>query len=270
MRVTEIFMTPQLAAQMLAKNDGNRDLRQTTVKAYAAEMAAGQWRTTHQPIAVDQTGQLVDGQHRLSAVVAANWSGTMLLATYGNAEETMQLPVDRGLRRTMFDVLAQPRSHVEIATRLLKHTCWQRRAAAPHEVLAILNAHQSKIERVLTLCVAKRRVIGSACAMSALLLTAYADRTQEEQEQSLQQYRLFFEQNYGEMWPHVKALNAWLVTGTGARATAKDGRSASDLWHRIYMAFDIRRQNLKISRISNYDSVRDEVTSRARQFINIE
>lgn len=268
MRVTEIFMTPELASQMLAKNHGNRDVRQSTVKAYATEMKAGQWRTTHQPIAVDQTGRLVDGQHRLSAVIAADWSGTMLLATYDSTEETMQLPVDRGLRRAMYDVLAKPRLHVEMATRLLKHTVRTKGTVAPHEVIAVLGLHEAKIERVLTLCVAKKRLVGSSCAMSALLLTAYADRTEEEQDESLLQYRLFFEQQYDQMWPHVRGFNGWLVTGSGAKTTAQNGHAASDLFHRIYLAFDIRRKHLKVSRVSNINELRAEIVSRANYFLN--
>jgi len=265
MRVTEIFMTPQLAAQMLAKNDGNRECRQATVKSYAAEMSAGQWRTTHQPIAVDETGRLVDGQHRLAAVIAANWSGTMLLATYGSTEETLQLPVDRGLRRTIFDVLVKPRSHVEIVTRLVKHTT--SKTAAPHQVSAILSVHESKIERILTLCVARKRVVGSACAMAALLLTAYADRTDEEIDESLQQYSLFFQQQYEHMWPHVRAFNGWLVTGSGSRATAQNASSAEELFFRIYLAFDVKRKDLKISRVNHRDILKAEVTQRAKSLI---
>lgn len=263
MRVTEIFMTPQLAAQMLAKNTGNREIRQATVKSYAADMQAGQWRTTHQAIAVDETGRLVDGQHRLNAVIAANWSGTMLLATYDSTEETMQLPVDRGLRRSLYDVLVRPRQHVEIVTRLLKHTIKTSGAATPHEVLSVLNDHEARIERVLSLCASRKRLIGSACALAGVLLTSYADRTEEEQEESLRQYRLFFEQEYEQMWPHVRGFNAWLVTGGGAKITAQQNSAANDLFTRIYLAFDVNRKHLKVSRVGNGDEVRKEIVARA-------
>lgn len=64
-------ITPALASVMLDSNTHNRKLRDTQASSHAAAMAEGRWKTTHQGIAIDKTGTLLDGQHRLEAVVEA-------------------------------------------------------------------------------------------------------------------------------------------------------------------------------------------------------
>ena len=64
---------PQYALEVLEKkNPRNRTLSEGTVQAYATDMKNGRWVTTHQGIAFDENGNLIDGQHRLWAVVFSN------------------------------------------------------------------------------------------------------------------------------------------------------------------------------------------------------
>jgi len=59
-----------MAAAYLEKNlERNRPLSASTVARYAAEMQHGHWMLTHQGIAFDDAGHLIDGQHRLHAIV---------------------------------------------------------------------------------------------------------------------------------------------------------------------------------------------------------
>lgn len=62
-------LTPILAAKYLEKNANNRTISQALVDRYAADMAAGNWGVTHQGIAFDNEGNLLDGQHRCLAVI---------------------------------------------------------------------------------------------------------------------------------------------------------------------------------------------------------
>ena len=57
-----VCITPQMAEGMLRQNTGNRALRASVVQHYADQMRRGQWQMTHQSIAVDCYGNLVDGQ----------------------------------------------------------------------------------------------------------------------------------------------------------------------------------------------------------------
>lgn len=60
---------PDQAIKWLEGNVHNRKIDQKWVDYLAAEMRAGRWKTTHQGIAFDDSDTLIDGQHRLWAVI---------------------------------------------------------------------------------------------------------------------------------------------------------------------------------------------------------
>lgn len=62
------MMNPEWAKQLLVKNSSNRPVRNNVVKKYEAAMLAGEWKRTHQGIAIAPDGTVLDGQHRLFAV----------------------------------------------------------------------------------------------------------------------------------------------------------------------------------------------------------
>jgi hypothetical protein len=97
-------VTPDLATRWLEGNVHNRPLRQSTVERYARDMADGKWRLTHQGIAFDDSEQLIDGQHRLWAVVESK-STIEFLVTRG-LDMSAQEYIDGGEKRTTTDVLS--------------------------------------------------------------------------------------------------------------------------------------------------------------------
>jgi hypothetical protein len=63
-------ITPAIAMEILEKhNPRNRSISERTVQSYAMDMKENRWTLTHQGIALDENGDLLDGQHRLWAVV---------------------------------------------------------------------------------------------------------------------------------------------------------------------------------------------------------
>lgn len=65
------IITPKKAITMLKRNTRNRKLSVRTVNYYAEQMKRGDWILTSQGITVSEEGNILDGQHRLSAVVKA-------------------------------------------------------------------------------------------------------------------------------------------------------------------------------------------------------
>src|SRR6185312_15924985 len=66
-------ITPAIARKWLDKNrDNNRNVVQSRVKQYAADMIAGRWELSDQAISFDEDDELVNGQHRLEAIILAN------------------------------------------------------------------------------------------------------------------------------------------------------------------------------------------------------
>ena len=106
-------ITPERAAYLLSQRSditfgsglettGNRNLNFTRVEQYVREMRGGEggtyWRTTHQGIALDEHGNLIDGQHRLWAIILSGLPQVMLVAI-GVPAATFYL-LDQGLARS--------------------------------------------------------------------------------------------------------------------------------------------------------------------------
>ena len=66
-----IEITPATATRWLDANEGNRRLDWNYIAQLARDMKAGQFACTHQGIAFDTQGRLIDGQHRLWAILEA-------------------------------------------------------------------------------------------------------------------------------------------------------------------------------------------------------
>ena len=92
-------VTPSLAEEWLKSNSFNRKISKATVRRYADDMKAGNWNLNHQGIAFDNDGVLVDGQHRLVAVIESG--------------ETIKMMVTWGSERTGIDEL-RPRSAYDV------------------------------------------------------------------------------------------------------------------------------------------------------------
>lgn len=98
-----VLMTPEMAAGYLASNKRNRPLRKARVERYARDMSEGRWQMNGETIIVSDEGNLLNGQHRLEAVVKAGVPVWMML-TSGVSEAAFST-MDAGLTRTAGDVL---------------------------------------------------------------------------------------------------------------------------------------------------------------------
>ena len=100
---TVMEVGPDLATRWLEGNTHNRTLKQPLVDRFVRDMQADRWQLTHQGIAFDVDGVLIDGQHRLWAIVLSGKTVPMRVF-FNEPIETMK-SVDIGLGRSNFDVL---------------------------------------------------------------------------------------------------------------------------------------------------------------------
>lgn len=91
------------AEQMLGKNEANRSIRDRKVEQYQRDMLNGNWDLCPAPIVFDTNGRLIDGQHRLTAQVAAGVKIKWLVLR--NAKPETQKVIDTGMPRNAADVL---------------------------------------------------------------------------------------------------------------------------------------------------------------------
>lgn len=109
-----IYIDPAMALRMLEKNVHNRNENPRIVKIYSRDMSAGRWALNGDAIKFATDGSLLDGQHRLLAIVDSGVTVPMFVVR-GLPRET-QVTMDRGMKRTAGQalVLAGVTSHPNI------------------------------------------------------------------------------------------------------------------------------------------------------------
>src|SRR5437763_7148551 len=115
-------ITPKKAQEYLEHNTANRPLSGRTVRDFAQAMRRGEWRVTHQGIAFDTTGALVDGQHRLAAIVEADIPVDVTVFT--EVPEGAFDVLDTGKRRNAADVLAIKGEKSAVMLAAMVRTVW--------------------------------------------------------------------------------------------------------------------------------------------------
>lgn len=105
-------VTPDVADALLAANCHNRNLRSSRVTQLAEAMERGEWELNGETIKVAEDGTLLDGQHRLQAVVESGVGIDTLVIR--DLPMRVQDTVDTGRRRRLADILmieGYPDSH---------------------------------------------------------------------------------------------------------------------------------------------------------------
>lgn len=98
-------ISPEYAEKLLATNHVNqRKLKSHVVDSYVRAMKSGLWTAGNaESIKFSDTGELIDGQHRLSAVVKSGVSVNMFVMT--GIKEKNIICIDNGAARNLGDVL---------------------------------------------------------------------------------------------------------------------------------------------------------------------
>lgn len=97
------LITPEVAKKYLEKNVTNRKLNKELVTQYASSMRGSQWATSGDTIRFSVSDKLIDGQHRLSAIVNSGRSYKMVVVR-GLPDEAFKT-IDIGKKRSRADVL---------------------------------------------------------------------------------------------------------------------------------------------------------------------
>lgn len=120
-----VDLTPSMAQEWLKKNRKNRNIRRNTVTAYARDMATGHWYMTGDPIQFNREGALVNGQHRLSALITADV--TLPFVVVKGLDDEAQDSIDLGAKRTMADQLSihQEKNSAVLAAIIRRAVLWE-------------------------------------------------------------------------------------------------------------------------------------------------
>jgi len=172
-------MTPALAEDLLTHcNTHNRTLVDAHVETLAHEMRAGRWQLTHQGIAFSPNRVLLDGQHRLWAVVMSGVTVPMRL--FLNEPSQTMAVIDTGKTRSNDQILSLSAGigHVgrdDLATlrAMIAGLGTARRRSAGDELTELLQ-HREAITFASELLSGKRQFRGIAtCITKAVLARAW-------------------------------------------------------------------------------------------------
>jgi len=108
-----MLITPDMASRWLQDgNTANRHLVASYAERLARDMKEGRWVLTHEGIAFDPHGRLLDGQHRLKAIVLAGVAIDMFV--WFNITPAALLAINTGRKRTLVDslTLSDTASHI--------------------------------------------------------------------------------------------------------------------------------------------------------------
>jgi len=162
-------ITPDMAKKILAhRNKNNRPIRYTHLEKLSDAIEKDEWKVTNQGIAFDADGNLIDGQHRLAAILQTRKTVKMMVAT--NMDANIFDVVDTGSKRSTGDALDILGSeHGRTVSAALKiYICYQKfpekawsgaaiQQPSTSDVIAIYKDRQDEIEALLSVIKKKHR-----------------------------------------------------------------------------------------------------------------
>jgi hypothetical protein len=104
MKTKHMEITPNIAADMLEQNTANRPLSEKHAKKLAREMELGRWQYNGDAIRFTKAGKLIDGQHRLAAVILSGTTITTLVVE--DLDDEVFSTIDANKPRSGSDTLA--------------------------------------------------------------------------------------------------------------------------------------------------------------------
>jgi len=98
-------ITPTMAKLYIESNYGKqRSLSESHVVHLAQQMKAGQWACNGEPIIFDENDNLIDGQHRLNAIIRSGVAIDTLVVT--GVKQTTFVTINSGKSRSNSDVFS--------------------------------------------------------------------------------------------------------------------------------------------------------------------
>jgi len=243
------LITPEKARELLKGNYGNRPLRRTLVERLAQEMMTGNWQISHQGIAIAPDGRLLDGQHRLAAIVRSGVTVPMMVAR--NVPHEAFKVIDRGAKRSLVDVTRQDSRIVSACAFIARLYGHQHLSAAIIE--RFIDVCGEEIMELLAAAGSTPPVRGSAPIRAAAALRIH----QGHKDYVLNQWRALINLEFQEMTPAMQALCRQLTDGVNpafSRRAIDYDRAA-----RAWLAFDPKRSGMVKLIVRDVGSVIDEM-----------
>lgn len=119
MKYKEMLITPTYAKSLLQNNDNNRNINGNKVSQYAEDMRNGKWQLNGEDIEISETGRVLNGQHRLMAIIRYG-KPVMMGVKFGVSDDVWIY--DRGRLRSSSDCLKMSGLPSELSRNLIVRT----------------------------------------------------------------------------------------------------------------------------------------------------
>jgi len=243
-------VTPDIAKAWLEKNTINRPLRRTVVDSLRQAYERGEHRLTHQGIAFAKTGELLDGQHRLSAIAQMPRGFTVpVMVTSGLPAEAFEA-IDQGLKRSHSDVLRIEQGQAAVARLLAVIYNTSRIGLTSQYLIPFVKGTKAHYATLLDFCPKNQKLWSSAAIRSAavLRLAMGGDR-----DYICMAYYSLVHMEFESMAPVIQTLFKQLTTASGKS-------NPLDVFSRAFKAFDVRNAGMTVIVVN--DTARISVTAR--------
>lgn len=242
-----------MAKAWLEKNTINRPLRRSVVDGIRRSYERGEHRLTHQGIAFAKTGELLDGQHRLTAISQMpKGFSAQVMVTSGLPASTFDA-IDQGLKRSHADVLRIEQGHAALARMLALIYDTSRTGITSQYLLPFVKGSEAAYTKLVDFCPKHQKLWSSASIRTAAVLRMLSGG---DKDYICMSYYALVQMEFDSMSPVVQTLFRQVTSG-GVNARSLD------LFARAFKAFDIR--NAQMTTIQINDTAK--VAAQAREII---
>jgi hypothetical protein len=250
MRTSETLITPEIAKAWLLKNSHNRPIIKSRVETFAKDIRTGNWQQTHQGVAFSPEGVLLDGQHRLMAIVTANVPVKMNVTQ--NLPTKSQEVIDGVRPRSIGDVLTLTMG-LDTATlrvaitrqilRIIKGVAFNTPSVSTIKFL--LDAYQTEIELTI------RNKVGVKCLSNAPVLAAMAFAMKTHQAEIVTFEQSFFSGENLSKGDPVLALRNFLFRFPHQRRLLGGETTRSKLSNATFLALKHHVSGTSVTKIQS-------------------
>lgn len=244
METKVIRITPGMAANWLEANTINRPLRKSVVEGFIAAYKRDEHRLTHQGIAFAETGELIDGQHRLTAISKMPPDFYVEMMVTRGMQKSAFDAIDQGLKRSHSDVLRIDSGHAAVARHLATLHETSRIGITTQYIAPFADAIEEPYLQLVGFCPKRTKVWSSAKVQAAAILQMMNGG---DRDYICMSYYALNHLEFQAMSPVVETLFRQQATGKTA--------ANSDLFYRAFKAFDKRNQNLDKLQITDPASI---------------
>lgn len=247
MKTEIVQVTPRVAREWLKRNSKNRPIRPSHVETLRESFARGEYVQTHQGVAFATDGDLIDGQHRLSAIALLDELSVFpMLVTRGLDRDTAFPVVDATqAKRTTSDVLGIDRSVGECANFFAKLYAGRTTAITPVYVQPFADFVEIHLPPITTFCPRTVKTWSSAPVRGAAIIASIVG----DPDYVKIIYHALVSADFNSMPPVAQSMFRAHMAGSVRAA------QAYDIFARGLKVFDAKNSKLKKVQINDQAKV---------------